>query len=314
MHALVQEIGQEIFNGIVSMLWTDVMLPMQERSAARKSSSDNTEEEAMMRWMASLEVANDRVSRALLHIEGFSALLLPLVQVALLARIDFLFYSNIMAVGGEEHPQSAFGHGGGWAVPPHMLPFSIEGRVSFQTGMQLKMAVMHMSHWAHDHDLRDKDGVMLYPFMRGTADVLMMKKDLLLDDETRLSVASTLPVPAVLHLLSHFAPDEFSPDEVDAAVLQELREVAAGVPQEMGSLQPYAAPAVEELAEFADREISEGVRRRGGRAQSMAQVSVQIGDDSDAELHALADEPGDPSRRFKLVQELWGKAHDRRDE
>ena len=46
----------------------------------------------------------------------------------------------------------------------------------------------------------------------------------------------------------------------------------------------------------------------------MAQVSVQIGDDSDAELHALADEPGDPSRRFKLVQELWGKAHDRRDE
>ena len=219
-----------------------------------------------------------------------------------------------MAVGGEEHPQSAFGHGGGWAVPPHMLPFSIEGRVSFQTGMQLKMAVMHMSHWAHDHDLRDKDGVMLYPFMRGTADVLMMKKDLLLDDETRLSVASALPVPAVLHLLSHFAPDEFSPDEVDAAVLQELREVAAGVPQEMGSLQPYAAPAVEELAEFADREISEGVRRRGGRAQSMAQVSVQIGDDSDAELHALADEPGDPSRRFKLVQELWGKAHDRRDE
>jgi hypothetical protein len=248
-------------------------------------------------------------------VEGFSSLLLPLLQAALLARIDYLFYSNIMSVGSDVRQTSAFGGEGGWAVPVHMLPYTLEGRVTFQTGMQLKMAVMHLSHWAHDRDLRDSEGVLLYPFTRSTADALMMKKDLLLDDETRLSVASALPVPALLHLLSHFSADEFSPDEVDAEVLQHLRDVAATLPNERGSLQPYVAPRVEELQEFALREIPEAkARRRGSRGHSMAQVSVQIGDDSDAELQALADGPNGAAARFRLVQELWGAAHDRRDE
>jgi hypothetical protein len=311
---LLQALAAELFDRVTDMLWHDVMMPMLATSCSRKASNtgDNAQEDAMMRWVSCLDVANDRLARALLRVEAFSPLLMPLVQAALIARIDYLFYVNILSVGSATRGPSAFGESG-WSVPPRVLPFAVEGRVSFQTGMQLKMAVMHLTHWAHDHDLRDQEGIILYPYTRSTADALMMKKDLLLDDETRNSVASAIPPRALLHLLEHFAPDEFSSATIDAAVLGHMREIAESAPEESAVLQGYVAPTIEELQVASENESAAIRTRRRGRSHSVTQMEVQIGDDSDAEMQELAD-GATGGARFRLVQQLWGAAHDRRDE
>lgn len=314
----VQDLSEEIFRQVVDMLWKDVVLRILERSSRRKGGGDNAQEDAMLRWIAALDVAEDRLARALPRVEGLATLLLPLMQSALVARLDFLFYANILAVGRAERPASAFGGEGGWLVPPQMLPFTVEGRVSFQTGMQLKMAVMHLSHWTHDHDLKDREEAILYPYTRSVADALMMKKDLLLDDETRASIAAALPPQALLHLLENFAPDEFSDTPVDAAVLLHLKRVAREAAEPDAAVAGYAPPTVQELEEAVEADMAQLRTRRRARGQSAAQFLVQIGDDSDAELGAAADEREgadlDSGARFKLVKELWGAAHDRRDE
>lgn len=314
----VQELSEEIYNNVVNMLWQDVVLPILERSSRRKGGGDNAQEDAMLRWIAALDVAEDRLARAFPRVEGLATLLLPLLQAALVARLDFLFYENIMSVGRAERPPGAFGGEGGWLVPPKMLPFTIEGRVSFQTGMQLKMAVMHISHWTHDHDLKDREDAMLYPYTRSVADALMMKKDLLLDDETRQSIAAALPPQALLHLLENFAPDEFADSPVDAAVLHHLKRVVRETEEPDAAVPRYASPTLQELEEAVEGDMAQLRTRRRARGQSAAQFLVQIGDDSDAELAAAAEERAgaelDGGARFKLVQQLWGAAHDRRDE
>ena len=236
------------------------------------------------------------------------------MQHALAARVDFLFHRNIMEVGAPQRGAAAFGGAGGWVVPEKLLPFAIDGRVSFQTGMQLKMAVMHLTDWANNHDLRDSEDQMLYPFMRSVADTLMMKKDLLLDPETRASVCAGLSMRSLLHLLQHFAPDEFSPVPIDPAITEHLRKMATRSPSKEDALPPYAPPALEELQQWAEREqLLAGPRRRGAAA-GIAQFEMQIGDDSDSELHELAASRGTMGARFVAVSDLWGRTHDMRDE
>lgn len=309
----VQDIARRIFDNVVDMLWLEVVLPTMHRTSRNKTAGDTAQEDTLFRWIAALDVANDRLAHALPRVEGYTPLLLPLAQVALISRIDFLFHQNILAVGAVRRSKAAFD--GGWGVPAKLLPFALDDRVSFQTGMQLKMAVMHLTDWANKHDLRDSDDVLLYPYMRAVADTLMMKKDLLLDPETRASVCAGLSMHSLLHILQQFAPDEFSPTPIDPAIIEHLQRIAARSPKEEDALQAYVAPDVFELMEWAEREaLATRVRRRGGAAASLAQSEAQIGDDSDAELAELAAECEPLGARFGAVQELWAKAHDRRPE
>ena len=297
---------------MVVMLWGEVLLSTLQRSANRKNHSHDAQEDALQRWIVALDVANDRLEHALPRVEGFSSLLLPLAQVALISRIDYCFHQNIMAVGTADRGESAF-DGGGWIVPLQLLPFAIEGRVSFQTGMQLKMAVMHLTDWANSHELRDSDGMLLYPFMRSVADTLMMKKDLLLDPETRASVCQGLSMRSLLHILKQYAPDEFSPIPIDPAIIEHLKVIAQRSGSKVDLLQDYVAPSVEELREWSERDALMQRKRRGPLGTN-AQFELQIGDDSDNELQELAEQNGKLGARFTAVQELWGSTYDRRDE
>jgi hypothetical protein len=310
--ALVQDLARDIFNQLSNMLWLEVMLPMLQRRS-RKAGGDNAQEDALFRWISALDVANDRLERAAQRVDAFSLLLLPLTQIALISRVDFLFHQNILEVGSTMRGESAFG-GDGWIVPHKLLPFAIDGCVSFQTGMQLKMAVMHLTDWANNHDLRDTDTVLLYPYMRSVADTLMMKKDLLLDPETRSSVCAGLSMVSLLHILEQFAPDEFSPVPIDPAIIEHLRLISVRSPDRMDALQGYVSPTVDELQEWTERELLLQRARRKGPTGAVAQFEMQIGDDSDTELQELAAQNGKLGSRFTAVQELWGRTHDRRDE
>jgi DIL domain len=297
---------------MVGMLWHEVVLSSLQRSASRKAGAGDAQEDALFRWIVALDVANDRLELAVPRVEGFSSLLMPLAQVALISRVDYCFHQNILAVGSSDRSAAAFG-GGGWIVPLKLLPFAIEGRVSFQTGMQLKMAVMHLTDWANSHDLRDSDGMLLYPYMRSDADTLMMKKDLLLDPETRASVCAGLSMRSLLHILQQFAPDEFSPSPIDLAIIEHLKVIASRSPAKEDVLQDYVAPSADELREWSERDALMQRRRRGPMGTD-AHFELQIGDDSDTELQELAAQNGRLGARFRAVQELWGGTYDRRNE
>lgn len=308
----VQALARDIFGNLIEMLWSEVILPMMRRSARRAGHGDAAED-VLFRWISALDVANDRLEHAVPRVEGFSSLLKPLAQVALVSRIDFLFHQNILAVGDAQRGASAFSDGG-WIVPLELLPFTIEGRVSFQTGMQLKMAVMHLTDWANNHDLRDSDGLLLYPYMRAVADTLMMKKDLLLDPETRASVCVGLSMRSLLHILQQFSPDEFSPVPIDPAIIEHLRVIASRSASKEDVLQGYVAPTVDELREWSERDALMQQRGRRGPMGTDAHFELQIGDDSDTELQELVQQNGRLGARFQAVAELWGSTYDRRDE
>jgi hypothetical protein len=309
----MQDVAKAIFNQLVDMLWNDVVLPAMHRSSKSKGSGDVAQEDALFRWIAALDVANDRLAIALPRVEGYTTRLLPLVQVALLSRIDFLFHQNILAVGSSSHLRRA--EQGGWRVPHQMLPFALDDHVTFKTGMQLKMAVMHLTDWANKHDVRDTESVVLCPYMRAVADTLMMKKDLLLDPDTRASVCAGLSMHSLLHILRQFAADEFSPTPIDPAIIEELQRIAARSPRDEDMLQPYTPPNIYDLLESAEHEMREAGRsRRRGHGLSLAQMEVQIGDDSDVELQEMAAAHQPHGSRFLAVEGLWAKTHDRRAE
>jgi hypothetical protein len=309
----MQDVARAIFNQLVDMLWTDVVLPAMHRSTRSKASGDSAQEDALYRWISSLDVANDRLAMALPRVEGYTPRLLPLAQVALLSRIDFLFHQNILALGSDVPLKPAEQRG--WAVPNSMLPFALDGHVTFKTGMQLKMAVMHLTEWANKHDVRDNESAVLCPYMRSVADTLMMKKDLLLDPDTRASVCAGLSMHSLLHILQKFAADEFSPTPIDPAIIEELQRIAARSPKKEDTLQPYTPPNIYDLLESAEREAREmGCNRRRGHQLSLAQMEVQIGDDSDVELQEMAAAHQPHGSRFLAVEDLWAKTHDRRAE
>lgn len=71
----------EIFAAVEERLWTGVMAPMLERSGGRRPSPGDLQEEAMLRWVSALDVANDRLVHALVTVEGYASLFLPRMQV-----------------------------------------------------------------------------------------------------------------------------------------------------------------------------------------------------------------------------------------
>lgn len=256
-------------------------------------------------------------------------------------RIDYFFFTNILHPPANEPPASSTPKkvtpgrpppphptnpnrvpltAGGTDLPHFLLPFVNNGHLTFQTGMHLKMAIMHLSHWAHDHDLKDEianGGTRLYPFLRSIADALMMRKELLLEPATRSSVCAALSLPSLLALLERFQPDGYSPDPIDDDVMATLRDEAARDASEDPVLLAYQSPSVDEVVALTNEQLAERKRPVARRRNiSMTEHELQTGHDSDSDLKELTITYTGTApaalRRFDLVLDLWNRSQDRR--
>jgi hypothetical protein len=125
--------------------------------------------------------------------------------VALLARLDALLFAQLLGDGG--------------ALQPALLPFLLRGPLTFETGVQLKMAAGRLANWAADAGVREgpppprpdaaaAPAARLFPKLRAAADLLMMPKASLEDAAVRAEVAAALPAGEVVRLLQRYQPEE----------------------------------------------------------------------------------------------------------
>lgn len=114
----------------------------------------------------------------------------------------------------------------GPGIDPGALPFT-PGPLSFGVGVVLKMTVTRWAEWGLDR-LRTEGhsaaepGQVLFPLLKATADLLMMPKELLIDHSVREELFAALTIRSMCILLEKFQPDDFAPDPVNPAILQDL--------------------------------------------------------------------------------------------
>uniref|UniRef100_A0A383VEV2 C2 NT-type domain-containing protein n=1 Tax=Tetradesmus obliquus TaxID=3088 RepID=A0A383VEV2_TETOB len=188
--------------------------------------------------------------------------------------------------------------------------FFQRGVLTFGTGMHLKMACTRFQQWAFgEGGMREiwanlpAQGQSLFPLLRSTSDLLMMPKDLLLEEGIRSDMCENLALPTLVFMLNRFQPDDFSREGIPYEVLGALRQQAGGADV---SVPP--------------RLQVEGECTYYSPTDDMAMEKVEVGEepgleydaDSEDELDALGGLCGEPSAglplplRFKLLHNLWG--------
>eukprot|EP00882_Tetradesmus_deserticola_P012294 GHRQ01013028.1.p1 GENE.GHRQ01013028.1~~GHRQ01013028.1.p1 ORF type:complete len:287 (+),score=158.48 GHRQ01013028.1:364-1224(+) len=191
--------------------------------------------------------------------------------------------------------------------------FFQRGVLTFGTGMHLKMACTRFQQWAFgDGGMREiwanlpAQGQSLYPLLRSTSDLLMMPKDLLLEEGIRADMCENLPLPTLVFMLNRFQPDDFSREGIPFEVLGALRQQAAAA----GARDTSQPPRLQ----------VEGECTYYSPTDDMAMEKVEVGEepgleydaDSEDELDALGGLCGEPAAglpqplRFKLLHNLWG--------
>lgn len=73
-----------------------------------------------------------------------------------------------------------------------------------------------------------EQGQSLFPYLKGAADLLMMPKDLLLDEGIREDMCANLPFSTVVFIANRFQADDFAHDGIPGDVLAALRSEASG--------------------------------------------------------------------------------------
>eukprot|EP00879_Flechtneria_rotunda_P021606 GHRR01022773.1.p1 GENE.GHRR01022773.1~~GHRR01022773.1.p1 ORF type:complete len:562 (+),score=210.02 GHRR01022773.1:1856-3541(+) len=191
--------------------------------------------------------------------------------------------------------------------------FFTRGVLMFGTGMNLKMACTRFQQWAFgEGGMREiwanlpAQGQTLFPLLRSAADLLMMPKDLLLEEGIRADICDSLPLSTLVYMLDRFQPDDFSREGIPFDVLTELREQAAAAGLAAESSRP---PQL----------LVEGQATYYSPTDDMAMEKVEIGEEPGLEYGAESEEELDalsglctdsaaglaPPLRFKLLHNLW---------
>ena len=204
--------------------------------------------------------------------------------------------------------------GGDGALPHELLPCQ-RGKLTFEAGVALKMAAGKLMEWASDagmfhgtmYDPRGSgEKVPMLPRLREVADLLMVDKSSLTDEEGRRTIAPSLSTAAIVRVLQRYVPDDGNNDAIPSALIKQLKAEAvteqSGGGGGIGSASPgsggfgsivavagdgYMLPSPEQLLE-------EGIIH--------PLVSLEMSADSDDELSVL-EERGD--QRYRLLRDVW---------
>ncbi|KAI8469921.1 MAG: hypothetical protein J3K34DRAFT_511741 [Monoraphidium minutum] len=320
---------RSIFDELVAHVWTETLVPKVAAARSRAPSGAppganrrGGAEAALRKWMEALEAANGRLRG--LGREGHFNALRQQVLLELLSRVDALLFHYLIhpapaaggGGGGElwEQPGFCGGGGGGVGGAPALdesLLFFARGALMFGTGMQLKMACARLQQWAFgEGGLRDiwaqlpGQGQALFRLLKGTSDLLMMPKALLLDADIRREAVG-LPPATTAYIIARFEPDEFSPEGVPPAVLKALRCAAGAGGGAAAAVAAAAAAGLEGGGAYYSLPEDFAMER----VEAGEEPGLEFGSDSEDELAAAAalggGRGGAPPLRFQLLQRLW---------
>ncbi|CAA7396410.1 unnamed protein product [Spirodela intermedia] len=278
----LEKIEAWIFSRVVESLWWQTLTPHMQSadeidrskgsSSARnghgKQSSAKDQNQAsfsMELWKRAFKDACERLCpvRAGGHQCGCLPMLPRLIMEQCVARLDVAMFNALLRESGDDIPTDPVSDP---ITDARVLPIAA-GKSSFGAGAQLKNAIGNWSRgltdWFgiddDDEDDNSSEGEgeddhrreaaapqKSFRLLNALSDLLMLPKDMLLDESIRREVCPSFGEPVLRRILCGFEPDEFCPDPVPEELLDALdsQEVVADGDEVVGSFPCGAAPVV----------------------------------------------------------------------
>ncbi|KAG6513329.1 hypothetical protein ZIOFF_023653 [Zingiber officinale] len=305
-------------------------------------------------WKSAFRDAFTRICpvRAGGHECGCLPVLARKVMEQCVSRLDVAMFNAILRESAHQIPTDPVSDP---IVDPKVLPIPA-GDLSFGSGAQLKNSIGNWSRWLsnvfgmddddssrEDQD-QDTDGnddrewgtqSKSFRLLNELSDLLMLPKDMLLENTVRKEVCPSIDLPLITRILCNFTPDEFCPDPVPGVVLEELniesildrksseKELIGGFPCAAAPVV-YSPPLFRDVAEKVGDVGEKGeLDRRASVIQRKGYTSDEDLDELDSPLAAITDKtpPVSPSptvdggqkersqanSRYRLLQEVWCK-------
>ncbi|KAM0871993.1 hypothetical protein ACQ4PT_039031 [Festuca glaucescens] len=367
--AALEKIESWIFSRIVESVWWQALTPCMQTpvedsstpNAGRLLGPSSVDQHqgvfSFNLWKTALCDAFSRICplRASGHECGCLPVLAKLVMEQCVARLDVALFNAILRESENEIPSDPISDP---ILDSRVLPIPA-GHLSFGSGAQLKNSTGSWSRWltdtfgmdgddsekdgqdaGRDGDERNgKGGLNSFKLLNELSDLLMLPKDMLLENSIRKEVCPSIGIPLVIRILCNFTPDEFCPDPVPVQVLEELnseRLLERSAENHLISTFPctaapvvYRAPSLEDAAEkVADTSGNAEVDRRASMVQRRGYTSDDDLDDLSSPLMSLYDRSSPPSPcdgvahlstrqegsisnvRYELLREVWSEHRD----
>uniref|UniRef100_A0A1J3DFM5 Dilute domain-containing protein n=1 Tax=Noccaea caerulescens TaxID=107243 RepID=A0A1J3DFM5_NOCCA len=298
-----------IFSRIVESVWWQVFTPhMQSPETSGKKNeklnravSRNQEKGSfsISLWQNAFKVALSRLCpmRGSGHECGCLPILAKMVMEKCIARVDVAMFNAILRESEDQIPTDPVSDP---ILDSSVLPIP-SGDLSFGSGAQLKNAIgnwcrclaemfdMNTRDSVQDNDLIESENEKSFSLLNELSDLLMLPKDMLMDLSIRDEVCPSISLSLITRILCNFTPDEFCPDRVPGAVLEELNRESILEDKLSGVSFPYGASPVSYIPPSSVN-VAEKVVEDGGDMSRMSRnVSIiqRKGYTSDEELEEL---------------------------
>ncbi|EOA23580.1 hypothetical protein CARUB_v10016776mg [Capsella rubella] len=229
------------------------------------------------------------------HECGCLPILAKMVMEKCIARIDVAMFNAILRESEHQIPTDPVSDP---ILDSQVLPI-LAGDLSFGSGAQLKNSIGNWSRClAEMFSINTGDSVeendpidseKCFSLLNELSDLLMLPKDMLMEQSIREEVCPSISLPLIKRILCNFTPDEFCPDGVPGAVLEELNAEGMSKQKLSGVSFPYAAPPVSYIPPSSIN-VAEKVEEVEGDISRMSRNASMIqrkGYTSDEELEEL---------------------------
>ncbi|KAG7570160.1 hypothetical protein ISN45_Aa04g027860 [Arabidopsis thaliana x Arabidopsis arenosa] len=333
-----------VFSRILESVWWQVFTPHMQSpendSSASKSNGklmgpslgdQNQGTFSISLWKNAFRDALQRLCpmRGAGHECGCLPVLARMVMDKCIGRFDVAMFNAILRESEHQIPTDPVSDP---ILDSKVLPIPA-GDLSFGSGAQLKNAIGNWSRCltemfgmnSDDSSAKEKrnsedDHVESKAFvlLNELSDLLMLPKDMLMEISIREEICPSITLPLIKRILCNFTPDEFCPDHVPGAVLEELNAAESIGDRKLSEASfPYAASFVSYVPP-STMDIAEKVAEAAGKLSRNVSMIQRKGYTSDEELEELdspltsiVDKASDftgsatSNARYKLLREVW---------
>ncbi|CAA7057080.1 unnamed protein product [Microthlaspi erraticum] len=341
-----------IFSRIVESVWWQVFTPHMQ-SPESDSSADKSNEKllgpslgdekqgtfSISLWKSAFRDALQRLCpmRGAGHECGCLPLLATMVMEKCIGRFDVAMFNAILRESEHQIPTDPVSDP---ILDSKVLPIPA-GDLSFGSGAQLKNAIGNWSRsltemfgmnsddsLAKEKRNSEDDGRVetegsdrkAFVLLNELSDLLMLPKDMLMERSIREEVCPSISLPLIKRILCNFTPDEFCPDHVPGAVLEELNSAESDGDGKVSEESfPYAASSVSYMPPSTmdvAQNVGEAAEGKSSRNVSMIQRKGYTSDEEleelDSPLTSIVDNSSDftgsemtSNARYKLLREMW---------
>ncbi|KAG5395695.1 hypothetical protein IGI04_017509 [Brassica rapa subsp. trilocularis] len=316
----LESLNSLTFASLIFKVFTPYMQSTESNSSEKQGSFSTS------LWNNAFREALQRLCpvRGAGHECGCLPVLARMVMEKCISRFDVAMFNAILRESEHQIPTDPVSDP---ILDSKVLPIPA-GELSFGSGAQLKNAIGNWSRCLtemfgmnseddDDDDHVESDG-KAFVLLNELSDLLMLPKGMLTESSIREEICPSITLPLIKRILCNFTPDEFCPDHVPGAVLEELNSAESNGDEKLPEESfPYAASSVsytppstmnvgEKVAELAGK-----MSRNVSMIQSRGYTSDEELEELDSPLTSIVDKSSDvtysftSNERYKLLRQVW---------